>query len=57
VANETPPLAEVYAGREADQQRLVSIAAGVLELLGVNLEKARRETIRVLTERDGGGNA
>jgi ATP-dependent Clp protease ATP-binding subunit ClpC len=33
------------------------IAAGVLESLGVNLERARRETIRVLTERDGGGNA
>jgi ATP-dependent Clp protease ATP-binding subunit ClpC len=33
------------------------IAAGVLESLGVNLEKARRETIRVLTERKGGGNA
>ncbi len=29
------------------------IAAGVLESLGVNLEKARRETIRILTERDG----
>jgi excisionase family DNA binding protein len=33
------------------------IAAGVLESLGVNLERARRETIRVLTQRDGGGNA
>jgi excisionase family DNA binding protein len=30
------------------------VAAGVLE---VNLERARRETIRVLTQRDGGGNA
>jgi excisionase family DNA binding protein len=29
------------------------IAAGVLESLGVNLEKARRETIKILTERDG----
>jgi excisionase family DNA binding protein len=29
------------------------IAAGVLESLGVNLEKARRETIKTLTERDG----
>jgi excisionase family DNA binding protein len=33
------------------------IAAGVLESLGVNLEKARRETIKVLTQRDGGGYA
>jgi excisionase family DNA binding protein len=33
------------------------IAAGVLESLGVNLDKARRETIRVLTRRDGGGDA
>src|SRR5690348_11337284 len=29
------------------------IAAGVLESLGVNLEKARRETVKILTERDG----
>jgi ATP-dependent Clp protease ATP-binding subunit ClpC len=29
------------------------IAAGVLESLGVNLEKARRETIKTLTEHDG----
>jgi excisionase family DNA binding protein len=33
------------------------IAAGVLESLGVNLEKARRETIRVLTERGGDASA
>ena len=33
------------------------IAAGVLESLGVNLEKARRETIRVLTEREGDTSA
>jgi excisionase family DNA binding protein len=33
------------------------IAAGVLESLGVNLERARRETIKVLTQRDGNGNA
>jgi excisionase family DNA binding protein len=33
------------------------IAAGVLESLGVNLERARRETIRVLTQRDGGADA
>jgi excisionase family DNA binding protein len=32
------------------------IAAGVLESLGVNLEKARRETIKVLTERDSGAS-
>jgi excisionase family DNA binding protein len=32
------------------------IAAGVLESLGVNLEKARRETIKVLTARDGGAS-
>jgi excisionase family DNA binding protein len=33
------------------------IAAGVLESLGVSLEKSRRETIRVLTERDSDSNA
>ena len=33
------------------------IAAGVLESLGVNLERARRETIKVLTQRDGNSNA
>ena len=32
------------------------IAAGVLESLGANLEKARRETIKVLTQRGGNGN-
>jgi hypothetical protein len=29
------------------------IAAGVLEILGVNPEKARRETLRVLGQSDG----
>jgi ATP-dependent Clp protease ATP-binding subunit ClpC len=33
------------------------IAAGVLESLGVNLERARRETIRVLIEREGDANS
>ncbi len=33
------------------------IAAGVLESLGVNLERVRRETVKILTERDGGGDA
>jgi ATP-dependent Clp protease ATP-binding subunit ClpC len=33
------------------------IAAGVLESLGVRLERARAETIKVLHERDGGADS